>query len=165
LGRHWQKSIDFKKDKMIELIIKQTAKKIPPSSGANLSGFTVDLDHAFWKAKNIFHPYKISITPNPRQLIVAKAQITKRVKDLHKVFETAEEIWASVIYRHFEASSYQLYREGAVLRFITVISSESLFVSGSIILEGERYKSLISERQQEMGKAYDSLPSMSMFEV
>ena len=150
---------------MIELTIKQIAEKIPPSSGANLSGFTLDLDYAFWKSKSIFHPYKISTTSNPLQLVVAKAQITNKVKDLQFVFETAEKIWESVIYRYFEASNYQLYREGAVLRFITVVSNESLFVSGLIILEGEKYQSLISERQQKMEKAIDSLPSISTLDI
>jgi hypothetical protein len=165
LGRRWQKSVDFKKDKMIELIIKQIAKKIPPSSGKNLSGFTVDLDYAFGESKNVFYPYIISTTPNPHQLIVAKAQITNKVKDLQNVFETAEKIWTAVAYRHFEASNYQLYREGAILRFISVISSESLFVSGLIILEGEKYQRLISEVQQKTKKDYSSLPSISIFDV
>src|SRR5215212_10363427 len=104
---------------MIELTIKQIAEKVPPSSGANLSGFTHDLHYAFWKSKKIINPYKISTTSNPHQLIIVKAQIANKVKDLQNVFEAVETIWTSVIYRHFEASSYQHCREAAVLRFIT----------------------------------------------
>jgi hypothetical protein len=149
---------------MIEFLIKQIAEKIPPSPGANLSGFTQDLDYALWKSKDIITSYKISTTKHPHRLITIEAEIADSVKDLQKVFEIVETIWASVIYRYFEASSYQYYKEAAVLRFVTIASSEQFFVSGAIFLQGEKYHKLISERQQKIERSYDSLPSMTPFE-
>ena len=145
---------------MIELTIKQIAEKIPPSSGANLSGFTQDLDYAFWKSKDVFSPYKISTTAVPHQLVIVKAQIVDTVKDLQVVFETLSTAWTSVMYRHFEASSYTYYKEAAVFRFVTVMRNELLFVSGAIILEGEKYNQFISEYGQKFEQTHGSLSSM-----
>jgi hypothetical protein len=149
---------------MIEFLIKQIAEKIPASSGANLSGFTQDLDYALWKSKDNIISYKISTTKHPQRLITVEAEIADNVKDLQKVFETVEIIWTSVIYRYFEASSYQYYKEAAVLRFVTIVKSEQFFVSGAIVLQGEKYHKLISEHQQKIEKSYDSLPTMTPFE-
>ena len=148
---------------MIESLIKQIAEKIPPSSGANISGFTQDLDYALWKSKDILTLYKVSTTKHPHRLINVEAEIAEKVQKLQVVFDTVETIWTSVMYRYFAASSFQYYKEAAVLRFVTVISDERFFVSGAIILQGEKYQNLVSEHQQKMGKTYDSLPSMTPF--
>ncbi len=149
---------------MIESLINQIAERIPQSSGANLLGFTDDLDYALWKSKNIISPYKISRTEILHRIVTVRAQIADSVKDLQNVFEAIEAVWTSVAYRYFEASSYECYKEGAVLRFVTIIRDELFFVSGAIILEGEKYRKLISEHQQKIEKAYESLPSMPLFE-
>ncbi len=149
---------------MIESLIRQIAEKIPPSSGANLLGFTQDLDYALWKSKGIISPYNIFRTEVPHQLVIVKAQITYRVKNLQVVFETLEAVWTLTAHRYFEASSYECYKEAAVLRFVTVISDKLFFVSGAMILEGQKYRTLISEHQQKIEKTYESLPSMPSFE-
>jgi hypothetical protein len=147
---------------MIESIIKQIAEKIPPSSGTSLLGFTQDLDYTLGKSKDIISPYKISRTEIPHRLVTVRAQITDSVTDLQIVVEAIENVWSSVMYRYFEASSYQYYKEAAVFRFVTIIRNEKFFISGAIVLEGEKYHSLISDHQQKIKQSYDLLPSLML---
>jgi hypothetical protein len=147
---------------MIESLINQIAEKILPSSGSNLDGFTQDLDYAFWKSKAVLYPYKISRAGDPHRLVTVKAHIVDRVPDLQVVFDALATVWAHVRYRHFEASGYEYYKEAAVFRFVTVMRSELLFVSGAFILEGDQYHRLISEHQQKFDKTHGSLSSMPL---
>ena len=142
---------------MIETLIKQIAEKIPPSSGGNLDGFFTDLDYALCNAKDIISAHKISITKDPYNLILVKAIGADDVTNLPDITRSLKNLWASVTYRYFEASSYAWYKEGIVLRFITVVTDEQFFVSGAIIVQGKKCQKLVSEHQQKIGRSYDSL--------
>jgi hypothetical protein len=148
---------------VIETLIKQIVEKVPPSANGNLEGFITDLDHAFWKAKKVIAPpNKFLRTNQPRQLLVVRASIAESVKALPIVFQTIKAVWASVTYRYFEASSLDYYQEALVLRFVTVMSDEELFVSGAIIIEGQKYQKLIIEHESKFGKTVETLPSIKI---
>jgi hypothetical protein len=146
---------------MIETLIRQLADTLPPSSKGDLDGFSQDLDHAFWEARKVFASAKISLTSNPLRLIEVTATVVDNVANLADVTRTLQNIWASVAYTYFEASNCEWYREGVVLRFVSIIQQSRFFVSGALVVEGDSCMWLIAEYQRKLDRTLDSLPSMS----
>jgi len=146
---------------MIESLINQIAGTIPPSKNANIHGFAQDLDYALWQSKDVIASAQKSITNDLRQLIIVNGVIAENVNALPEVFQALKNIWASIAYNYFEASSCECYKEALILRFVTIMSDKQLFVSGAIVLKGEMYQKLISEHQQKVGQSYELLPSIT----
>ena len=149
---------------MIESLINQIAGAISPSSGGNLHGFVQELDYALWQAKDVITSGKTLITNDPRRLIIVTASIAENVNVLPEVFHGLKKIWLAITYNYFEASSCECYKEAVILRFVTTMSDKQFFVTGAIVLQGEKYQKLILEHQQKLDQTYDLLPSIASFE-
>ena len=147
---------------MLESLIIQIASTIPPSSKRNLEGFSLDLDFALWRAKDVITSAKVSHTDDPHRLIIINATIAENVNALSEVLLALKNIWASVTYNYFEASSCEYYQEALILRFVTIMSDKQLFVSGAMMVQGKKYQELISRHEGKIGPAVDLLPLMKL---
>ena len=141
---------------MIENLIDQVVSALPPSSGADLSGFTLDLDHALWKKRGTFTSAQIKRSPDPACLVEVTAVVSDSAKSLQEVKKSLLDIWRSTAYTFFQASSCIWYQEATVLRFVCISSSEKFFVSGAITASGGPYERLAKEFEQKFGP----LPSL-----
>ena len=142
---------------MIESTIQHISSNFPQSSGDNLLGFRIDTDAALNREK-LLHSYELQLRDDPLSMINVTANLAKIVENLADVSRILRDVWSDLAYDHFEASAILRYRDATILRFITVISDESFFVSGTIRVIGDQYPKLAANYEQDWKRVLASAP-------
>ena len=136
---------------MIERTIKLVVEGVPPSSGNDLVGFSIDVDH-FFSADELFDDVQVKQTDQPSELLRVRVKLVSRAIRMHEISASLCAIWSRLGYPHFEASSVTRYREAVVMRFVTVMSGERLAVTGTAIVSGPTYADAVREFEHGFSK-------------
>lgn len=127
---------------IIDDTIQFITTKLPPSDGGNLLGMNIDIAYAFndlESAKLISYEQ----TGDNSCMFLIELEVSCSAKDLGSVFKEVLDAKRSCDYSHFNANSSMYYDEkSAVYRYVTVPYDESYYVTGRIIISGERYQQL-----------------------
>ena len=104
---------------IIESIVGSIRCQLPPSSGDNLTGFLMDADH-FFSEHWAFATVDVRRREDVTSLLNVTLSISERVQSLQDLSHALGDVWRSIAYQHFEASSVTWFREATVFRFVTV---------------------------------------------
>lgn len=126
-------------DAFDELLI-AISSRLAPSEGDNLRGFVFDANALFGGSG--VGDFRATSTSDPQELVRVSVRLDETLESARDAATILLRGWQSCAYRHFQATSLTLFREAARLRFVTVVSSESFFVSGTAFAWGARYSSL-----------------------
>ena len=144
---------------LIDAVIDGLIATAHPSSGANLSGFAMDMDHALYMAKELAE-FRIRRTDGPRCLLIVEATVADEAERLPDVSRALGRIWTDTAYAGFQASACVRYREATVLRFATHLASANLFVTGRIVAAGGPYTALVDRFERTFRKLSGPLPPL-----
>ena len=142
---------------IIEDTIRRVASSVPPSMGDNLLGFRIDMDLAL-EGQVLLESHDLTVSDSPLSMINVTATLATDVERLAAVAQMLRAIWDAVAYRHFEASSVQQFRDATILRFITVISDDAFFVSGTVRVKGDSYPRLVANYERDWKCTLDVSP-------
>lgn len=145
---------------MIERVISDIVRSIPPSSGDNLTGFVIDADHFFGQCEAL-ESVAVNRSPNPLSLLEIRANAAMSVDTVQDLSRSLIDAWESIAYGHFQASAVHFYKEATVLRFITVISGDAFYVSGIVHVAGPNYPNLAQRFERDFGAMHGPLSSFS----
>ncbi len=144
---------------MIERVIADIASRLPPSSGDNLTGFVIDADH-FLDACESLESVNVDRSTNPSSLLEIRAEAAASVNAVQEISHALLDAWQSIAYTDFQASAVLLYKEATVLRFVTVISGDAFYVSGTVRVAGPHYPALVQRYDRDFGASHGPLPSL-----
>jgi hypothetical protein len=144
---------------MIERVIDEVIRRLPPSDGDNLLGFQIDADH-FLGECDALASVEVERSSDIRSLLNASAILADHVSSLHDISQALFAVWQSLYYPHFHASAIHWYREATILRFLTVISDDGYFVTGTVTVSGEQYPRLVEKFEREFGGLRGPLPRL-----
>jgi hypothetical protein len=144
----------------IEETIKNILVRVPPSSGDELVGMLIDADHYLTEHMN-FSNATVKTTQNPACLLTADVVISDDTSTLQEVYQALLDVWASIGYTNFQASSVFMCKDATILRFVTVISSDAFCVTGRFKASGPKYSQLVAEFEKTFGSISGPLESMS----
>jgi hypothetical protein len=133
---------------IIESIVGSIRCQLPPSSGDNLTGFLMDADH-FFSEHGAFATVDVRRSEDVTSQLNVTLSISERVQSLQDLAYALGDVWRSIAYQHFEASSVTWFREATVFRFVTVISGELFFVSGTARASGPHYPRLVEAFERD----------------
>jgi len=145
---------------MIERVISDIVRNIPPSSGDNLTGFVIDADHFFAQCETL-ESVAVNRSPNPLSLLEIRADAVASVNTVQDLSHSLVGAWESIAYGHFQASAVHFYKEATVLRFVTVISGDAFYVSGTVHVAGPHYPNLVHRFERDFGAMHGPLSSLS----
>ena len=143
---------------MIENLIVRIAREFPASSGDNLDGFVMDAD-CYFSQQDAFASAQVERGVGPLSVVNISIILAESVQSLQQVARALEAAWTETRYKHFAASGITWYREATVLRFVTVVSDESYFISGTATASGPRYADLVQAFERDFGSMHGPLPS------
>lgn len=112
-----------------------------PSEGDNLLGMDYDVFHAF-DSREIFSEIDVKQTDKEESMFEIQLSISEEAKELHHVRTGLIDAWAFIQYGYFEASSMNIGRKQAVLRFVTLIGENQFYVTGTVTVSGAKYQQL-----------------------
>lgn len=144
---------------MIERVIADIAGRLPPSSGDNLTGFVIDADHFLGECEAL-ESIHVDRATNPSSLLEIRAVVSASVTTVQEVSHALLDAWQSIAYTHFQASAVHFYKEATVLRFVTVISGDAFYVSGTIRVAGPHYSALVQRYDRDFGASHGPLPNL-----
>lgn len=144
---------------IIEQIIAQVTAALSSSANDNLDGFLHDADYYFG-SHPAFAAAKIERTPDPASLLRIKLTLTDDVATVQAVANALREVWLSILYNHFEASSITWYREATCLRFVTVVGNDLFHVTGTAYALGAGYPNLVAAFERDFGNIHGPLPGI-----
>ena len=131
-------------ENMIEETIELIVKKFVPSTGDNLLGMDYDICHFFGKNDAIRFLSR-NKSGDKKCMFSIELEATNCAKDISDVPNALRGALDNVVYKYFESSSIQMYKDKAVLRFVTVIGENQFYVTGEAIVSGNRYRQLASD--------------------
>jgi hypothetical protein len=144
---------------MIEEVISSVIENMRSSSNDVSEGFFVDVDH-FLEQCQALQSVQFEPSSDPRSLVVAIAEVDSSVESIQDLTYALKEVWGAIAYLHFEATSIQWFKEATVLRFVTVISDENYYVTGTIRVAGPHYPLLVQRFERDFGDMHGPLPSL-----
>jgi hypothetical protein len=106
----------------------------------------------------LLESHDLTVSDSPLSMINVTATLATDVERLAAVAQMLRAIWDAVAYRHFEASSVQQFRDASILRFITVISDDAFFVSGTVRVKGDSYPRLVANYERHWKCTLDASP-------
>lgn len=121
-------------------LLSAISSRMAPSEGDNLRGFVLDANALFGGSG--VDDFRATSTAYRQELVRISVRLDETLESARDAATILLRGWQSCAYRHFQATSLTLFREAARLRFVTVVSSESFFVSGTAFAWGARYSSL-----------------------
>jgi hypothetical protein len=140
---------------MIERVIQCVMETTVPSSDDNLVGFEFDAHHYFGSNDRL-HNATVSRTNDNGCMVEMRGEITAEVTSLHAITGLLNEIWRELAYSHFYASSIEWYKEATNLRFVTVISADSFYVTGRMVITGPHYLKLVAQLEPDFQRLLPS---------
>jgi hypothetical protein len=143
---------------MIERIIQCVMESTSPSSGDNLMGFEIDADHYFG-SNEAFTNATVSRTDDLPCMLEMRGEIAGHISSLQQIGGALNEIWQNLVYAHCEASSCEWYKEAMIFRFVTVVSGDAFYVTGKMVVGGERYSRLVEKFENDFGRKLARLSS------
>ena len=147
-------------NRTIEETIKNILVRIPPSPGDDLVGMLIDAEHYLTEHKN-FSSASVKTTQDPACLLTADVIIADDTSTLQGVYQALLDVWASISYTNFQASSVFMCKDATILRFVTVISNDAFCVTGRFKAFGPKYSRLVAEFEKNFGSISGALNSTS----
>lgn len=144
---------------MIEEVISSVIENMRSSSNDVSEGFFLDVDH-FLEECQALQSVQVESSSDPRSLVVATAEVDPSVDSIQDLTFALKEVWAAIAYLHFEATSIQWFKEATVLRFVTVISDDNYYVTGTIRVAGPHYPLLAQRFERDFGDMHGPLPNL-----
>jgi hypothetical protein len=146
---------------MIEDVISGIVARLRPSSGDDLSGFLHDADYALSELESgVFSSADVLSSEDPRSLVNARIIVSPSVASLQDVSQALLRAFGFMAYPHFQASNVQWYREATVLRFITIISGDAFYVTGTLTATGPEYPKLVKSFDRDFGALHGLVPPL-----
>jgi hypothetical protein len=109
-----------------------------------------DVDYALiGMEEKLFSSAEVGSSPDPRSLVNAHVVVSPGAKSLQEVAEGLKRVLQFIAYAHFFAASVEWYREATVLRFVTIISGEQFYVTGTVTASGPGYPELVATFQRD----------------
>ena len=137
--------------KLFEKIVREVAVDARPISTGwlNDAGF-------YFCGSEYFSKAAARINDDPLCQIEMHAALARDVENIHAVQSILLKIWQDFNTFQFSATAFCLYKQAAVLRFVSHSTSDSL--SGRMVIGGEHYEELIWMNDAESKRIYPSLP-------
>jgi len=145
---------------MIERVIADIAARLPPSSGDDLTGFVIDAEHFLGKSEALAS-VDVSCSADPTSLIEVRADVTPHISTVQDLSHALIDVWQLIAYTHFQAAAVHFYKEGTVLRFVTVISGDAFYVSGTVRVAGAHYPALVHRYERDFGASHGPLSNLN----
>ena len=139
---------------MIDDIIKTISQKIPQSYGINLDGFKIDCDYLIEDKR--FLSTSVVLTNNSENMIKIIIEIDESFGSIQKLSNRLRFLYSLIEYSHFSSYSIEWLQDKMLFRFITVISKDKFYVSGSIEISNNNYRKLYEKYLAEFGDILDS---------
>lgn len=120
----------------LDAAIRESLRLVPLNTGANLSGFEVDLVHALSRTDMFQHVTSKRTDDGTCKLIATCSSTTS---DTEAVVTALQRVWNDEMrYAHFEAHALHRSADSVILRFVTRSGNKSgdLCVTGKIIASG-----------------------------
>ena len=144
---------------MIERVIADIAGRLAPSSGDSLTGFVIDADH-FLGASEALQSVTVKRSTSPSSLIEVRADAARSIETVQELSRALTEAWQALSYPHFQASAVHFYKQATVLRFVTVISGDRFYVSGTVRVAGPHYPNLVQRYERDFGRTRSPLSNL-----
>ena len=144
---------------MIERVVAEVARTLPPSSGDNLTGFLIDADHFFGESRAL-RSVEVDRSADRSSLVEVRAEVAPSVETVQDLSDALVKAWQPIAYSHFQAFAIHWYMEATVLRFVTVISDDSFYVSGTVRVAGSHYPTLVERYERDFGASHGLLPHL-----
>jgi len=145
---------------MIERVIKNVTDQLYPSFGDNLLGFSIDSEY-YLEEQEKFNSVDVKVTSNNLCLITADITISADMPSLQSINHSLYEVWQSIQYSYFEASSCQWFQEATVFRFVTIICDSGFYVTCEFNVTGNTYSKLVKRFENDFKAIECSIPNMS----
>jgi hypothetical protein len=142
---------------MIELIVQRVIEAIPPSSGDDFLGFYYDVEHYFVDSNSAFVHATAAVRDDNSCLLEMRGDIAPHISSLQEISGELHDLWRTLAYPHFQASSCKWYQEATVLRFVTVIHDDLFYVTGKVMVGGGHYAELIKKFERDYRMKIPSL--------
>ncbi len=113
-------------------------------------GFAIDVEHYLDSCEAIDN-ISVSETQDHVCLLEIRGDITDQVSTVQEINKVLAAVWQGLAYRNFQATSCQWYREATIFRFVTVVSGNSFYVTGKIVIGGGKYPLLVERYDQDFG--------------
>lgn len=126
---------------MIEETIQDVAAGTVASSGDNLTGFEIDLDHALFQA-GLAEDARIIRSDDDVSMLNVSIALPASFGSIAQVSLALAEVLMVIAYDTFHAAAFAYYRDAAILRFVTAVPSQGLRVTGTILVHGTSYEKL-----------------------
>ncbi|MGE0708062.1 MAG: hypothetical protein AB7T09_08645 [Planctomycetota bacterium] len=150
----------------VEAVMEQITKSQFPSSGGNLSGFLIDLEHALECSPVVAGNVQVRVYGQQgawerrddllSNMVEVHAEVAEDVDSLQELASGLKRLWGDVHYGYFEATSLIWAKEATLLRFVTVLDRDELFVTGTLRVSGMHYQPLVDRFE----KGFGPLPSL-----
>jgi hypothetical protein len=140
---------------MIEPLITDLVATHVQSRGDDLVGFVIDAD-ALFEDSDAFGTASVTSTPHPERLVDILVASAPEIRTLQALATSLLDVWQSLSYQHFSATSLTHFREATDLRFATVISAGAFYVTGNVRVTGDHRRKQVERYERSFGP----LPSL-----
>jgi hypothetical protein len=138
---------------VIEDLIRRIAETVPAVSGDSLTGFVIDAEHYFGQC-DPFESVEVDRRRDPLSIVIVRAQVKDDVASVQDISQALSSALPQLTYNHFSACSIDWYKEGTVLRFVTVPAGAAYYVSGTVLATGPSYPRLLAAFERDFGKLH-----------
>lgn len=134
---------------MIDAAIKSIVKELSPAEGHDLVAWEYEVINSFDLSDTIKYElddegFVLSELneKNKERMFKVHLKATKKARNLDDVRKGLIKGWKFLQYIYFQASLVEVYKDCAVLKFVTVIAEREYYVTGKAVVKGKRYKKL-----------------------
>jgi hypothetical protein len=125
---------------MIEDTINLITKKLKPSDGDNLLGFKIDCDGLLFDDK--FESMDINETQNQNNMLDIEIKIKNSIDTIQNLTTIIRNNYQNIEYQYYSAHAVEWTPTALIFRFITIISNNQFYVSGTLRVIGNNYEKL-----------------------
>lgn len=129
----------------------------PGIEAGDYVGFEMDVDH-YLAQKMAFKNIETAPTSNPMSIIDIRANVAWSVSSIRKLNGAILDAWHMFQYPELAGAELKNYRELTIFRFVTVNMLGPYYVSGTLLVEGAKYRRLAEKHEREREEPHPPLP-------
>jgi hypothetical protein len=133
---------------MIDIVIGHVASMTRPSSGDNLLGFKMDLEHAIFQS-GLSETPKAMESGDDLSMLNVRMVLPASFRTLEQVSTAFNSLLMDVVYNTFHAAAFAYHRDAAMMRFITAVPEKGLRVTGTVLVTGPAYAEVAASGLRE----------------
>lgn len=143
----------------VEEVIRSLLGRISVSSGDDLLGFVLDLQHEIESVDGITRSW-VRDQPSLLSMVSVFAEFADGIPSIQDLGLRIQRVSDAVMYPAFRCSSLRWYRDAAVVRFVTASKERHLCVTGTIVAVSKDYPELVKRFDATYSSMVGPLPEM-----